>query len=158
MTQNYSEAFRRPIQELTLIKFVKESFLNHVPFQMMISFSSDAYEERVREMSLSLIYLFFDSLHCVTGVIFQCFENEIFDSEALRCVYSFATPPTIPIDTSSLPQITTEDPVLDGICENLFFDFIEHPTDCGLLIFCYMQFPIIRECPQGEIFDIQRTQ
>lgn len=76
----------------------------------------------------------------------------------LRCVYDSETPSTVPIDTSSLPQITTEDPTLDEVCENLFFDFIEHPFDCGLLIFCYQETPIIRECPPNQIFHIETLQ
>lgn len=107
----------------------------------------------------------------MSGVIFQCFENEIFDDETLRCVYNNeqSTPPptttitvtfpTLPtITTSTPPQVTTDDPLSDDICENLFFDFIEHPTDCGLAIFCFEEAPIIRECPKGEIFDIRTEQ
>lgn len=42
---------------------------------------------------------------------------------------------------------------LEGICEGLNFNFIAHPNDCGLAIFCFEGTPIVRECPKGEIFD-----
>lgn len=82
------------------------------------------------------------------GFILQCFENESFDQNSLRCVYNKA-PSTIPIATTNIPEF----PGLDGVCNGKFFNFIDHPTDCGKAIFCFEESPIIRECPQGQIFE-----
>lgn len=82
------------------------------------------------------------------GYIFNCFGNELFDEILLKCVESSDT--TLPIATTSPP----DNPNLDGVCDGRIFEFIEHPFDCGKAIFCYEQSPIVRECPKGNIFDI----
>lgn len=78
------------------------------------------------------------------GFVLQCYQNEIFDENLLRCVYSGDT--TVGIGTTSQPGF-------DGVCDGLLFNFIQHPSDCGKAIFCYEESPIVRECPQGQIFD-----
>lgn len=77
---------------------------------------------------------------CVRGVgiVLQCYENEFFDESSLRCVY----------------RQTTHPPNFDGICDGKEFNFINHPFDCGKAIFCFQEEPIVRECPIGQIFDI----
>lgn len=85
------------------------------------------------------------------GIILQCYENEYFDENQLRCVYNQPTT-TIPIWTTSAP------PNFDGICDGLEFNFISHPSDCGKAIFCFQQEPVIRECPPGQIFNINRER
>jgi hypothetical protein len=84
------------------------------------------------------------------GVILQCHENELFDENRLKCMMDDE------IDTTTLSTTTTTTappPDYDRLCEGLFWDFIEHPTDCGQAIFCYEQRAIVRQCPAGEIFD-----
>lgn len=49
---------------------------------------------------------------------------------------------------------TTNPPSLEGICDGKEFSFVSHPSDCGKAIFCFQETPIVRECPQGQIFDI----
>lgn len=51
-------------------------------------------------------------------------------------------------------ETTTNLPGLEDVCNGKDFNFINHPTDCGKAIFCFDQNPIIRECPEGQIFDI----
>jgi hypothetical protein len=86
-----------------------------------------------------------------SGIVFQCYHNEIFDSSRLKCVGIGGEEQTT---TTTMAIDTTTSLNLDGVCENLFFDFIAHPSDCGKGIFCYNQYPILRECADGTIFDI----
>lgn len=56
---------------------------------------------------------------------------------------------------TDVPVETTTEPDLTGVCNGVDFGFMEHPTDCGLAIFCFYEEKVLRECPENQIFDIQ---
>lgn len=114
------------------------------------------------------------------GVLFTCMENEFFHpviNECLRWPESTSQSPgtqTVTTVTSTLPntsserETTTSTPEpdtttrvtittplpLEGVCDGKFFDFVKHPSNCALFIFCYEQKEFLRQCPEFKIFDI----
>ncbi|KAG5677761.1 hypothetical protein PVAND_007492 [Polypedilum vanderplanki] len=86
------------------------------------------------------------------GIILQCHPNELFDENQLKCVTIDEINTTTTIITTTT-TVSTEPPNYNDLCEGLFFDFIEHPNDCGKAIFCYEEQAIVRECSLGTIFD-----
>lgn len=56
---------------------------------------------------------------------------------------------------TDVPTETTNAPDLSGICDGVDIGFLEHPSDCGLAIFCFNQEKILRECGDGQIFDVR---
>jgi hypothetical protein len=115
------------------------------------------------------------------GVLFTCMENEFFHPVINECL-KWPEPttenpgtqtvsvviPTLPVSTSTfLPEtskepetttsrvvITTPTP-LEGICDGKFFEYVQHPSNCALFIFCYDEKEFIRQCPEFTIFDIK---
>lgn len=57
-------------------------------------------------------------------------------------------------ETTSQIYSTTLSP-LDGICNGIYYNFIEHPTKCALYIFCFDEKEFVRQCPEFKIFDIE---
>jgi Chitin binding Peritrophin-A domain len=60
----------------------------------------------------------------------------------------------VPETTTSRVIITTPTP-LEGICDGKFFEYVQHPSNCALFIFCYDEKEFIRQCPEFTIFDIK---
>lgn len=85
------------------------------------------------------------------GVILQCDIGKIFIADIMKCDYEDVgtTTPNIP---------TTTPPDYNELCRGLNFDFIEHPSDCGKLLFCFNGVAILRECPPNTIFDINLSE
>lgn len=84
-----------------------------------------------------------------TGVILQCYENETFDNNLLKCIRNDEIT-TLPTVTTT----TTEPPDLNGLCRGRDFDFVAHPSDCAKVIFCFREDAILRHCEEGTIFDL----
>ena len=59
--------------------------------------------------------------------------------------------------TSTEATTTTVPTPLEGICEGKRFEYIEHPTNCALYIFCYDEREFVRQCPEFLIFDIKTS-
>lgn len=107
-----------------------------------------------------------------SGVLFQCFDDEIFHPVIHECVSDRTSVPT---ETSTSTQtyestwessteqststsqgiVTTQAPNLDELCKGKYFEYIEHPTNCALSVFCYEQMYFVRQCPEYQIFDIK---
>lgn len=72
-----------------------------------------------------------------------------------KCEFYDITSTTMGIGTTSLEATTTRSmPNLDGVCDGLNFNFLEHPSDCSKAIFCFYGQKILRQCPDDMIFDI----
>lgn len=83
------------------------------------------------------------------GTIMQCFEDEWFDPTINECL---STATTEPATTTTRVIITTQAPNIDGLCRGIFNEYVEHPTNCALFIFCYEEMEFLRQCPQFQIF------
>jgi hypothetical protein len=112
------------------------------------------------------------------GVLFSCLENEFFSPVINECLkwpeltsenpgtqtitieistFPESTSTQIPDTTTTRVVVTTSPTPLEDICEGKFFEYIKHPTNCALFIFCYDQKEFLRQCPEFTIFDIKTS-
>ncbi|XP_070501889.1 uncharacterized protein [Chironomus tepperi] len=57
-------------------------------------------------------------------------------------------------DADTIIQPTQIEDNLKGLCKGQHFNYIKHPHECDKAIFCYNGYPILKECPLNNVFDI----
>lgn len=104
-----------------------------------------------------------------SGVLFKCFEDEYFSHVTNECellgagttvhistpsatTHITVTETPVPSTTRLIPT-TIAPPSLEGICDGIQLDYIQHPASCALYIFCYEGYYLEKQCPEHQIFD-----
>jgi len=62
---------------------------------------------------------------------------------------------TAPPSTSSTVTTVTPPPGISA-CEGRYNEYVEHPLYCALYIYCYLEMEFLMQCPQFQIFDVER--
>ena len=57
-------------------------------------------------------------------------------------------------ETCEFYETTTIAQDFNKLCEGLVDQFISHPTNCAIAIFCHNQRAFLRECDTETIFDL----
>ncbi|KAL7052150.1 hypothetical protein ACKWTF_004790 [Chironomus riparius] len=91
------------------------------------------------------------------GVILQCNGDQIFDPNVRKCIDKIVET-TTEIPTTTTSEIPTTTPDYNYLCRGLINEFINHPTDCGIAIYCHNEVAFLRDCPVNTIFDINTSQ
>ena len=102
------------------------------------------------------------------GIILQCNGERIFDPVVRKCIdkneetttseIPSTTSTTTEIPSTTTLEIPTTTPDYSYLCAGINNQFVNHPTDCGIAIYCHNEVAYLRECPINTIFDINISQ